>query len=152
MKSANLFLAFILTVFLTAVSVNTVVQAQRKTAVQQPTFTEYKGIRLSMPAAEVRTTLGEPSLKRDDQDYYVISKSEAVQIAYDAQYRTRVISIDYIGGVGAPDPKAVVGGELEASPLGMFRAVRYEELGLRVSYNRTAGPVVMVTITIQKLR
>jgi hypothetical protein len=28
---------------------------------------------------------------------------------------------------------------------------RYESLGFWVSYNRTAGPVIIVTITIQKI-
>ena len=33
------------------------------TAAQQPLFTEYKGIRLGMTAAETRAKLGEPMLK-----------------------------------------------------------------------------------------
>jgi hypothetical protein len=156
MKATNLFFGFIMMVLLTAVSSDVLAQAQKRTAanslaVQQPIFSEYRGIRLGMPAAEVRATLGEPSLKGDDQDYYVVSKNETVQIVYDAQYRTKVISIDYIGGEGAPDPKTVVGGELETSPLGLFKVVRSKELGLWVSYNRTAGPLVVVTITIQKI-
>jgi hypothetical protein len=89
-------------------------------------------------------------MKGDDQDYYVISESEAAQVVYDAQLRTRAISVDYMGGVGAPDPKAVVGGEPEVSPRGQYKVVRYDTFW--VSYNRTAGPVPIVTITIQKSR
>jgi hypothetical protein len=134
-------------------------QAPKRTAgnsqeVQQPIYNEYRGVHLGMTAAEVRATLGAPAVKGDDQDYFVMSESEAVQIVYDAQLKTRAISIDYMGGVGAPDPKTVVGGELEISPsgTGMYRVVRYENLGYWVSYNRGAGPVALVTITIQKIR
>src|SRR6266508_3752762 len=43
---------------------------------QQPLFSEYKGIRLGMTAEQVRTQLGTPTIKGDDQDYYVISATE----------------------------------------------------------------------------
>jgi outer membrane protein assembly factor BamE (lipoprotein component of BamABCDE complex) len=156
MKVLNLFLALILT-FLFAGVTSVSAQSPKRTAGdsgegQQPIFSEYKGIRLGMTAVEVRATLGEPTIKSDDQDYYVLSESEAVQVVYDAQLKTRAISIDYMGGVGAPDPKTIVGGEQAASPGGFYRVMRYDNLGFWVSYNRTAGPVVMVSITIQKIR
>ena len=65
--------------------------------------------------------------------------------------RTFTISVDYLGGIGAPEYKAVVGGELERTENGsLYRIVRYESLGFWVSYNRTIGLMATVTVTIQK--
>lgn len=118
---------------------------------QQPIFTEYKGIRLGMTSTEVRDKLGEPTLKGDDQDLYMISQTETAQFAYDQQQKTKAISIDYMDGVGAPDPKTVVEGELEVSARGLYKMVRYDSLGFWVSFNRTAGPVVVVSITVARI-
>ena len=124
----------------------------RETTVQQPRFTEYKSVRLGMTAAEARDKLGNPALKDKDQDYYIISDNETVQIAYSPAGKIVTISIDYMGGVGAPDPKTVVNGELQLKPSGaLYRMVRYDGEGYWVSYNRSAGPVIVVTITLQKL-
>ena len=118
---------------------------------QQPLFREYRGVRLGMSAEEARAKLGTPALKDSDQDYYVFSENETAQIVYDAAHKVVTISVDYLGGIGAPDYKAVVGGELERTANGsLYRLVRYESLGLWVSYNRTTGPVMSVTLTIQK--
>ncbi|MGH9872449.1 MAG: hypothetical protein ACRD9S_08280 [Pyrinomonadaceae bacterium] len=120
-------------------------------ATQQPLYTEYKGVRLGMTAEEARAKLGIPALKASDQDFYVFSDTETAQIAYNTKGSVVTISADYLGGVGAPDYKAVVGAELEQTPSGsLYRVVRYESQGFWVSYNRSSGPVVMVTITIQK--
>jgi hypothetical protein len=121
-------------------------------ATQQPLYTEYKGVRLGMSAEEARAKLGMPALQASDQDYYVFSENETAQIVYDAAHKVVTISVDYLGGIGAPDYKAVVGGELERTANGsLYRIVRYESLDLWVSYNRTTGPVATVTVTIQKI-
>ena len=121
-------------------------------AVQQPLFTEYKGIKLGMSAQEVRAKLGNPVLKDDAMDYYIFADGVTAQFVYDQTHAVRTISVDYAGGTGAPESKAVVGAELETRPDGSaYRVVRYESFGFWVSYNRTAGPVITVTITIQKL-
>jgi hypothetical protein len=121
-------------------------------ATQQPLYTQYKGVRLGMTAAEARAKLGTPTMKDTDQDFYVFSENETAQIGYDAAHKVTAISVDYVGGIGAPDYKAVVGGELEKSADGsMYRVVRYESQGFWVSYNRTTGPVATVTVTIQKI-
>ena len=124
------------------------------TVIQQPLYTDYKGVRLGMPASEVRAKLGQPTLlalKENEVDYFVVSESEAVQIGYDAALKVKVISVDYQNGSGAPEPRAVVGAELETRENGtLYRIVYYDSLGFWVSYNRTAGPVNMVSITIQK--
>jgi hypothetical protein len=45
-----------------------------------------------------------------------------------------------------------VGSELEIRENGTsYRVVHYDNLGFWVSYSRTAGPVLIVTITIQKM-
>ena len=120
-------------------------------ATQQPLYTEYKGVRLGMSAEEARAKLGTPAMKDSDQDFYVFSENETAQIVYDAAHKVFTISVDYLGGIGAPDYKAVVGGELEKTANGsLYRMVRYESLGLWVSYNRTTGPMTSVTVTIQK--
>jgi len=46
------------------------------TAPQQPLFAEYKGVRLGMTAQEVRTKLGEPTMKDSRVDYFVFSDTE----------------------------------------------------------------------------
>jgi hypothetical protein len=120
-------------------------------AIQQPLFSEYRGVRIGMNAQDVRTKLGEPLQKADDQDLYVFPPNETAQIAYDALHKVKVVSVDYLGGVGAPDYKLVVGSNVEVSADGaIYGLVRYESLGFWVYYNRSAGAVPVVTITIQK--
>lgn len=123
----------------------------REEETQQPLYTEYKGVRLGMAADDVRAKLGTPALKGNDQDYYVFSDNETAQIGYDAAHKVVTISVDYVNGIGAPDYKAVVDGELEPTATGsMYRVVRYERQGFWVSYNRTIGAMPIVTVTIQK--
>jgi len=141
-----------------AFAVNVNAQKSRASAnaaeplVQQPLYTEYKGVHLGMIADEVRAKLGNPVLKDAELDYYVFSDNETAQIAYDANHKAKTISVDYAGGVGAPDFKNVVGASLDTRPDGsQYKVVRYEPLGFWVSYNRTASPVTTVTITIQQI-
>lgn len=116
----------------------------------QPLFSEYKGIRLGMTAQEVRTKLGSPTVKGDDQDYYVISETETAQFAYDKTLKVVTISIDYTGA-GAPDYRNVVGASVEERSDGsLYKLVRYETQRFWVSYNRTSGASPTVSITIQK--
>ena len=118
----------------------------------QPLFTEYKGVKLGMVAQEVRKKLGDPVLKDDEMDYYIFSDGVTAQVAYDKAKTVKTISIDYAGGTGAPNYREVIGTELETRPDGSaYKSIRYESLGFWVSYNRTAGPVTTVTITIGKI-
>jgi hypothetical protein len=118
--------------------------------VQQPLYREYRGVRLGMTAAEVRTKLGEPALKSDEQDYYVISPNETAQFAYNAAQKVITISADYAGAAGAPDYKNIVGdGTLLVRPDGsQYRMVMYDSERFWVSYSKTATTVPIVTITI----
>ena len=113
-----------------------------------PLYREYRGVRLGMTAAETRAKLGQPAMMSDEQDFYVISSNESVQIAYIAQ-KVATISTDYMGGVGAPDYRSVVGeGLLERPDGSVFRMVMYDSERLWVSYNKSASVVPLVTITI----
>ena len=118
---------------------------------QQPLYTEYKGVRLGMTAEEVRTKLGNPAFMDKELGYFVFSETETAQIGYDAAGKVKTISIDYQNGIGAPEPQAVVGAELETKENGsLYNVVHYENQGFWVSYSRTAG-VIILTITIQKM-
>jgi hypothetical protein len=120
--------------------------------IQQPLYTEYKGVRLGMTAEQVRTKLGSPTFMDRELGYFVLSATETAQIGFDAAGKVKVISVDYQNGIGAPEPAAVVGGELETRENGtLYKVVYYESLGFQVSYGRTAGPVLIVSITIQKM-
>jgi hypothetical protein len=122
--------------------------------IQQPLYTEYRGVRLGMTAAEARAKLGEPVMKSDEQDYFVLSSNETTQIVYDASHKVTTISTDYLGGIGAPDYRAVVGeGTLLQKPDGsLFRMVQYQSAGMWVSYHKSAAVVPVVTITIQLMK
>lgn len=118
--------------------------------VQQPLYREYRGVRLAMTAAEVRAKLGEPALKSDEQDFFVISANETAQIAYNAAQKVMTISTDYAGGVGAPDYRTVVGeGMLLQRPDGtVFKMVMNDAERFWVTYSQSATTPSIVTITI----
>lgn len=125
--------------------------ATNLSAPPQPLFSEYKGIRLGMTAQEVRAKLGDPTLKADDGDYYVISQTESAQFAYDKAQKVVTISIDYTGP-GSPDYRNVVGASIDEKEDGaLYKMVRYEAQRFWVSYNRASGAAPTVTITIQKM-
>ena len=116
---------------------------------QRPLYREYRGVTLGMTATEVRAKLGEPAMKSDEQDFYVVTSNETAQIAYNAAQKVMTISIDYTGGLGAPDYRNIVGEGLLEKPDGsVFRMVMYDSERFWVSYNKTATTVPIVTITI----
>ena len=120
-------------------------------APQQPLYSEFRGVRVGMSTADVRTKLGAPFQPADDMDLYLFSEKETAQIVYDAAHTVKTISVDYAGGVGAPDYKSVVGPEIEVMVDGsLYKLVRYDSFGVWVMYNRGAGDAGTVTITIQK--
>lgn len=116
-------------------------------------MTDYKGVRIGMTADEAHAKLGK-GLKVDEQEFYVFSDRETAQLVFDDSNKVTGISVDYLGGVGAPDYRTVVGPDINVKPDGsMYKMVRYDNLGFWVSYNRTAdSSVIMVSITIQKQR
>ena len=123
------------------------------TPTQQPLMTDYKGVRLGMTADEAHAKLGK-GMRVDDQELYVFNEQETAQLLFDRSNNVIGISVDFLGGVGAPDYRTVVGPDVDVKPDGsMYKLVRYDNLGFWVSYNRTANTaVMMVSITIQKQR
>jgi hypothetical protein len=120
--------------------------------VQQPLYTDFRGAKLGMTAEEVREKLGTPVLKDAEMDYYVLSDTMTAQVVFDSAHKVRMISVDYANGAGAPDYRSIVGQELTSKPDGSaYAMIRYESKGFWVSYSRTAGPVTVVTVTIQKI-
>jgi hypothetical protein len=117
---------------------------------QQPIYKEYRGVRLNMTTEEARAKLGTAVLRSDELDYIVVSANEIAQIAYNAAHRVATISVDYTNGVGAPDYLTVVGASLLERPDGsLYKMVEYRAEGFWVSYNKSAGTVPTVTITLQ---
>ena len=124
-----------------------------RTQIQQPLYREYRGVRLGMTAVEARAKLGEPAMKSDEQDFYTFSANETAQIVYDARQKVVTISTDYIGGVGAPDYKSVVGEGLLQRPDGsLFKMVFHESERFWVSYNKSASETPVVTVTIGTMK
>jgi hypothetical protein len=118
----------------------------------KPLYSEYKGVRLGMEATEVRKKLGNPTDKGDVQDFFVFSDSESAQVFY-AKGKVMAVSVNYVGDKSAPQPKVVLGTDIEAKPDGaMHKIVRYPEAGYWVSYNRTGGGDPLVTVTMQKIQ
>jgi hypothetical protein len=119
--------------------------------VAAPLYSEYRGVKLGMSAADVRAKLGKPEEKSDAMDFYVFSDRERARVYYADGKATAVIAT-YIGkDGGAPPPVKVLGTEIEAKPDGsMYMMTPYREAGYWVAYSRTAGDSPMVMITMQK--
>jgi hypothetical protein len=153
------YITALVVITLTGLMFATAVQAQKARAattetavVQQPLYTDFRGAKLGMTPDEVREKLGNPVLKDAEMDYYVLSDTMIAQVVYDSARKARMISVDYANGAGAPDYRTVVGPELLIRADGSaYAMVRYESRGFWVSYSRTAGTVIVVTITIQKI-
>ena len=134
-------------------------QARSKTAFsepatnQRPPFSDYKGVRIGMSTEEAKVKLGPPTREFENQSLYVISETETAQLFFDNTRKIIAISVDYLGDKsGAPDYKAIVGENIQVKPDGsMYKLVRYEQLGFWVSFNRTAGVLPIITVTIQKI-
>jgi len=122
-------------------------------AADKALYSEYRGVTLGMSIDEARAKLGKAKDSSDQQDYYMISDGETVQIVYESKV-VRGISATFVGaGAKAPTPMAVFGIDAEAKPDGSInKMVRYPKAGYWVSYIRTGGDDPMVMITIHKLQ
>lgn len=132
----------------------TVRAVRAHTQIQQQLYREYRGVRLNMTAVEVRAKLGEPAMKSEEQDFFILSPNETAQIAYDATHKVLTISTDYTGGVGAPDYKTVLGEDqlLQRPDGSLFRMVFYNSERFWVSYYKSSSEVPVVTITIGAMK
>ena len=121
---------------------------------EQPAFREYKGIKLGMPAANVRKLLGNPADKSDAEDMFNFGDNEMARVFYDDARNVSAISVSYFGNVEkAPTAKLVLGAEIEQKPDGsLHKMIRYPKAGCWVSYSRTAGDSPMITVALQKIQ
>jgi hypothetical protein len=112
---------------------------------------DYKGVRIGMTADEAHAKIG-TGQRIDQQEFYVFGEQETAQLLFDKANKVMAISVDYLGGVGAPDYRTVVGPDIHVKADGsMYKIIHYDNLGFWVSYNKTANTsVVLVSITIQK--
>jgi hypothetical protein len=118
-----------------------------------PLYSEYRGVKLGMTAAEVRAKLGDAEEKSDAMDFFVFSNTERARVYYQDGKASAIIAT-YIGrDAQAPAPVAVLGTEIEAKADGsMYKMTMYPQAGYWVAYSRTAGDSPLVIITMQKSR
>jgi len=152
-------LLVIFALFIWVVTANAQTQKSRSASTNahatanEPRFAGYKGVKVGMTATDVHKLLGVPTQTVDDQDFYIVSENETVQVCYDKSEVVHAISIDYFGEMSkAPDYKDVVGAEVTTREDGsIWSLVRYEKYGFWVSYNRTAGTPATTTVTMQRI-
>lgn len=129
-------------------------QAQRpRNGVDEPLWSDFKGVRIGMLMDDARKKLGSPRDKGDEQDFYVFNDNQAVQVYYDKAKTVSAISIDFMSGASdIPVSRDVVGAEADTRPDGSaYKMVRYPKAGYWVSYSKTAGNSPTITITMQKI-
>jgi hypothetical protein len=119
----------------------------------QPIFSDFKGVRIGMPADEARKKLGSARSKSAEEDFYVFNDNQAVQVLYDKGGTVTAISIDFMNGANAiPAAKDVLGTEADTRTDGStYKLLRYPKAGFWVSYSRTAGKEPTTTVIIQKI-
>ena len=131
----------------------TTTPAAKPVSADEPTFQEFKGVRIGMTADEARRKLGSPTDKGDTQDFYLVSDNESVQVMYDGDKKVSALALIYMNaGEKAPTAKAVMGSDLEARADGsVYKMTRYPKAGYWVSYSRTGGASPTVSIMMQKI-
>jgi hypothetical protein len=120
----------------------------------KPSVNQFKGVTIGMMADEARKKLGAPKEKSAEQDFYLLSDNEVLQVYYNKGGTVSAISIDFMNGASpVPNAKDVLGVEAEAKSDGsVYKLVRYPKAGYWVSYSRTAGSEPTTTITMQKIQ
>lgn len=119
----------------------------------RPAYSAYKTVTIGMKTDEARKALGNPKDKADDQDLYMFSEEELVQIYYDANKLVTAISVTFYKDLAkAPSARDVLGEDAPAKPDGtIFKTVRFSKAGYSASYSKTTGDSASVSITLQKL-
>jgi len=115
-------------------------------------FSEYRGVKIGMLTADVRTKLGKAKEETDGQDQYIFSDNESALFYYAAGH-VNAIMITFQGDVTkAPSAKDVFGNDVAPNDQGMiFKIERYPKAGFWISYTRTSGTDAMVNIALQKM-
>ena len=146
-------LPFLLLLAALAVSAPRAAAQEKDDKPEQPTFQEYKGVRIGMTVDEARTKLGKPTDKGDKQDSYVFNDNESCQVYYDETKKVYAVAVTYLGGNSIPAPKVVLGIDAEVKQDGsVYKMIRYPKVGYWVSYTRTAGESPMTLVTMQKIQ
>ena len=131
---------------------SSIVPATRPTP-EKTLFNEYRGVKIGMPAADVRTKLGKAKEESDAQDQYMFSENESVQFYYDGSKNVNAMMITFQGDVSkAPTAKDVFGDDVPPNADGMiFKMEKYPKAGFWISYTRTSRADAMVNIALQKM-
>src|SRR5262245_46628246 len=95
-------LLILLTLALPSLAVAQTNKQRQAATVEDPIFTEYRGVQIGWLADEVRKKLGDPASKGDEQDFYTFGEKESAQFQYDkATKKVVAISVDFINGASA---------------------------------------------------
>jgi len=119
----------------------------------EPTFNDYKGVRVGLSAVEVAAKLGEPAVKDENEEVFLISDFEMVQVLYDKTGGVSAISVTYSAEhPNPPTALAVLGEDVAADADGrIYKLTRYPDLGYWMAYSRTAGEAPVVSVTMNKM-
>lgn len=119
----------------------------------EPTFKDYKGVRIGKSADEVAEKLGEPAVKDKSEEVFLVSDFEMVQVSYDKDGGVSTVSITYAAEhPNPPTALAVLGEDVPADAEGrIYKHTRYPALGYWVAYSRTSGEAPVVSVTMNKM-
>ena len=119
----------------------------------EPIFKDYKGVRIGMSADEVAEKLGEAAVKDENEEIFLISDFEMVQVSYGKNGVVNAVSITYSAEhPNAPTALAVLGEDVAADADGrIYKFTRYPERGYWLAYSRTAGEAPVVSVTMNKM-
>ena len=118
----------------------------------EPLYEEFKGLKLGASQNDARKLLGRPQEMDKTQDFFVFSERERARVYYDDKGKVSAVIVTYIGkSAKAPEPKAILGSDIEAKQDGsMYKMVDYPKAGYWVAYSRTAGDEPLTIITMQR--
>lgn len=120
---------------------------------EETLYRSYRGVSVGSSAADVAAKLGTPAQHSKAGDYYAISATETVQIAYSPDQTVKSVTINFTGDLkSAPTAKEVLGEEVKKDADGIIsKMVSFPKDGYWASYTRTSGKDSTVIITLQKL-
>jgi hypothetical protein len=123
--------------------------------IQRPTWQSYHGVAIGATADLVREKLGKPKSEDADGLFFLVSDVETAQFLLDTDGKVKAISVIFDAEHLTPPTYQDVFGKsvvAEARPDGgIFKMVRYEDLGFWISFNRQSGEKAMVIVLIQKI-